>query len=114
MGCALGGRPLLSRIAIEHHGGVALVCRARRLAETRLGGDAERRRILRRDDAGEAGLAEMPLAPTERGADGLGGVALALRGFGEGPAHLRDVVHRGDDLAAHVEEAGLADACAAR
>src|SRR5580698_6500973 len=93
---------------------LALVGRARLLAEPHALGDAQGRRVLRRDDADHAHLAEAPLAPGDDGAHGLGRVALAVRGGQKAPTDLRHAVERRHHVALDVEDARFADAFAAR
>src|SRR5262249_984922 len=70
--------------------------------------DADRGRVLRRDDAGRGRCAEMAVAPGDGGGGGLAREALPVGPGGEHPADLWHAVQRGLDLALELPEAPLA------
>ena len=105
---ARSNRPIRS-FTNEHDGGLRFVRGALKFPVAALLRDTNGRKIRRVDQAGGRGSSKMTVAPGDGGANGLGGVAPAVRFGSQHPADFGQMLHGRLQVAFVMGESNLAD-----
>jgi hypothetical protein len=98
--------------ALEEDAGFVFVGGAGPFAEAAFFGDAERRDIFWMDEADGAWIGEARVGPAENGADGFGGIALAVHGRRHDPAGFAEIFDGRLGFAEEMGNAYLTGECA--